>query len=526
MRTLAAPIVVARPTGARIRTRLRLTPADAAVVGAVGEHLGRLSGADLAWRRRLGHASGPGGDRRTDRKRALTAPSSSRWAGAITRTSNDQWERAYHNLLDTRAGLRSARNKLWARLAIPAGQIRRSGRHPLRGYQSQSERFEKQRRLQHLQARLAQIEEQIAHGRVSVCRGSRRLAKLRQAIDAGNATCRLTEVEWRSRWEAARLFITADGEASKRWGNETIRVHPDEGWLELRLPNPLAYLSNTPGRAATYRLACPVRFTHRVGEWAAQATGGAVRYDIWLDPAKGAGRWYLDASWRTPAEVPPSLGALRTHRAVAIDLNADHLAGVVVSPSGSPIGAPQTIPLDLDDLPATTRDGRLRAAVSTIIMLAKQGGCRAIIIEDLNFADARQTGPGTPRPRRSRQAVPPHRQRHPDPRVPGSAGPHGRQRRSVGDRGGCWLDIQMGAALLAGAPGQRVQTIGHGDAASCRGGSDRQTRPWVWCPAAVRCDPTPPADGRRRAAGQAGCWALGREGTRPPGGQRAADQFV
>ena len=155
MRTLAAPIVVARPTGARIRTRLRLTPADAAVVWAVGEHLGRLSGADLAWRCRLGHASGPGGDRRTDRKRALTAPSSSRWAGAITRTSNDQWERAYHNLLDTRAGLRRARSKLRARLAIPAGQIRRSGRHRLRGYQSQSERFEKQRRLQHLQARLA-----------------------------------------------------------------------------------------------------------------------------------------------------------------------------------------------------------------------------------------------------------------------------------------------------------------------------------------------------------------------------------
>jgi hypothetical protein len=48
--------------------------------------------------------------------------------------------------------------------------------------------------------------------------------------------------------------------------------------------------------------------------------------------------------------------------------------------------------LDLDDLPATTRDGRLRAAVSTIIGLAKHGGCRAIIVEDLNFADARQTG--------------------------------------------------------------------------------------------------------------------------------------
>src|SRR4029453_145367 len=61
MRTLAAPIVVARPTGARIRTRLRLTPADAAVVWAVGEHLGRLSGADLARRCRLGPAHRPKG---------------------------------------------------------------------------------------------------------------------------------------------------------------------------------------------------------------------------------------------------------------------------------------------------------------------------------------------------------------------------------------------------------------------------------------------------------------------------------
>jgi hypothetical protein len=392
MRALAPPFVVARPTGARIRTRLRLTSADTAVVWAVGEHLGRQASADLAWRRRLGHASGPGGDQRTHRKRVHAASSSSRWAGAITRTSNDQWEQAYHNLLDTRVGLRRALNKLRARVAIPAGQTRRSGRHRVQGYQSRSERFEKQRRLQHLQARLAEVEGRIAQGRVLVCRGGRRLAKLRQAIEGGNATCRLTEAEWRTRWEAARLFITADGEAGKRWGNETIRVHPDDGWLELRLPTPLAHLSNTPGRAATYRLACPVRFTHRAGEWAAQAASGAVRYDIWLDPAKGTGRWYLDASWRTPAQAQPSLAALRTERAAAVDLNADHLAGVVVSPSGSPIGDPETISLDLDGLPATTRDGRLRAAVSTTIGLAKHAGCRSIIIEDLDFADARQTG--------------------------------------------------------------------------------------------------------------------------------------
>ena len=38
-------------------------------------------------------------------------------------------------------------------------------------------------------------------------------------------------------------------------GNETIRWHPDEGWLEIKLPAPLAHLANRPhGR---YRLSCP-----------------------------------------------------------------------------------------------------------------------------------------------------------------------------------------------------------------------------------------------------------------------------
>jgi hypothetical protein len=174
------------------------------------------------------------------------------------------------------------------------------------------------------------------------------------------------------------------------WGNETIRVHPDQQWLELRLPTPLAYLSNTPGRAATYRLGCLVAFTHRTSEWAAQAATGAVRYDLFFDPARG--RWYADASWRLPARQVPSLEALRQHRTLAVDLNAGHLDGWVLDPSGNPVGEPATIALDLDGLPASTRDGRLREAVAAIIRLAKAGGCRSITVENLDFADARQVG--------------------------------------------------------------------------------------------------------------------------------------
>jgi len=397
VRTLAPVLVAAPPSGARIRTRLRVNADDEQVLGAVGQYLGRLAGQDLAWRCRLGR----GPDQRADRKRALTAASSSRWAGAITRTSGDQWARAYANLLDARTGLRRAIKRLRARLAVPVGQARGRGRSRVRGYHSQAERFQKQRRLQQLQARLGEVEGRLAAGRVSVCRGGRRLAKLRHAV-AGDAvvgdggrgkdrsTTQVTKAQWRERWESERRFLTADGEADKAWGNETIRVHPDQQWLELRLPSPLAHLSNTPGQAATYRLSCPVAFTHRRHEWAGQAANGAVRYDLFLDPAKG--RWYAAASWRLPARQVPSLAELRQHRTVAVDLNAGHLDAWVLDPSGNPIGAPHTIALDLDGLPASTRDGRLRAAVAAIIQLARTGGCRSIMVEELDFADARQRG--------------------------------------------------------------------------------------------------------------------------------------
>jgi len=378
MRPVIAPFVVAAPAGARIRTRLRPNPDDQRVLWAVGAWLGGLAGQDLAVRCRLG----AGDDQRAERKRAVTPVASSRWAGAITRTSNDQWERGRRNLLDAREGLRRACRVVRSRLAVPVGG--RRGR--VRGYASRAERFQKQGRLQHLEARLARVEQRLAVGRVAVCRGGRRLAKLRHAVDHGEVP--LTEAEWRGRWQAARLFLTADGEADKSWGNETIRIHPEAGWLELRLPTPLAHLANRPhGR---YRLSCPVTFGYRVDEWAAQAASGAVRYDLWCDPARG--RWYADASWRHTARPAPSLEELRRQGALTIDLNADHLDSWVLDPAGNPLGAPHTIPLALEGLATSTRDGRLRAAVAEVVHLAKAADCRCIVVEDLDFADARQTG--------------------------------------------------------------------------------------------------------------------------------------
>jgi hypothetical protein len=376
MRSIAAPVIVPPPTGMRVRTRLRVDDQDAVILRAVGEHLGRLAGIDLAARCRLGQA----GDQRTNRKRALTAASSSRWAGAITRASGDQWARAWRNLLDARTSLRRAIRTIDQRLAVPVGS--RQGR--VRGYSSRRERWGKERRRQILAARLTRVEHRIQQGRVSVTRGGRQLAKTRQHLQQAG----LTQSEWQARWRAARWFICSDGEADKPWGNETIRVHPDEGWLELKLPAPLGHHSNRPrGR---WRLSCPVRFAHRSQEWAAQVTSGAVRYDITFDPIKK--RWYLHASWTRPQVRSLPVHAATVRGVVAVDLNAGHLACWVVDRHGNPVRTPHTIPLDLDGMPAPTRDGRVRAAISQVLDLASIAGCRAIAIENLDFTHARQVG--------------------------------------------------------------------------------------------------------------------------------------
>jgi hypothetical protein len=164
----------------------------------------------------------------------------------------------------------------------------------VRGYATVAERHAKVSRLQALQARLARVNRNLEAGTVSVVRGGKALLRKRGSLTKAG----VTEARWRREWESARLFLTADGEKDKAWGNETIRWNPDQGWVEIKLPVPLAHLANRPhGR---YRLSCPVEFSYQGDEVAAQAASGAVRYDISHDPARG--RWYIDASWKAAPE--------------------------------------------------------------------------------------------------------------------------------------------------------------------------------------------------------------------------------
>jgi hypothetical protein len=297
LRRVADPVVAAPPAGVRIRTRIYVSPAEAAALGAIGAFLGSVYRGELAERiergvlDRDGHAGW-----RAERKQAVTAVSSSRWAGAITRAVEDQYQLGMRGLAAHVADLRAAVQVLAARCAVRPGELapRDDGvvagcgggrlRRP-RGYRSAGERFAKTRRLAALRDRLAAAERDLAAGRPSIVVGGKRLWRNRTHLEATD----MTEQQWRDRWNAARLFLTADGESGKAGGNETIRV--DEAG-QLRIKTPAALVGQFGSHVV---IGEPIRFNHRGDEWNGRiSTRRAVRYDVIFDPARD--RWYLDAS--------------------------------------------------------------------------------------------------------------------------------------------------------------------------------------------------------------------------------------
>jgi IS605 OrfB family transposase len=387
------PAVAAAPAGVRIRTRLRPTEGEVEALAAIGKLLGSVYRSELAGPIKLGrldqkaHAVW-----RADRKRALTAVSSSRWAGAITRAVEDQYPLAMRALAAHVTDLRAAVGVLEARCALRPGEFERvdhreprqrgrRSRRRRRGYRNAAERFAKTRRLAVLRDRIARAESALAAGHPSITVGGKRLWRIRNHLGAAA----MTEDQWQDRWDASRMFITADGESGKSGGNETVRVDAD-GRLRIKTP---AALADQFG--SHVMIEGPIHFGHRGDEWAARVKARrAVRYDISYDSA--CGRWYLDASWTTDPEPVPDLAALRAGPVLGVDLNAGHLAVCVLDASGNPLGEPGTIGLATAGLAASRRDGRLRAAIATLLDHAARHNCTAIVIENLDFADARATG--------------------------------------------------------------------------------------------------------------------------------------
>jgi hypothetical protein len=178
--------VAAAPTGTRIRTRLCLTKDEAEALVAIGQYLGSVYRSELAERIGLGRLDQKAhAEWRAVRKQALTAVSSSRWAGAMTRAVEDQYRLGMRALAAQVRDLRAAVQVLEARCALcpgelapvdhsEAGQRRRRPRRR-RGYRNAGERFVKTRRLAVLRERLDATESTFAAGHPSITVGGKRL---------------------------------------------------------------------------------------------------------------------------------------------------------------------------------------------------------------------------------------------------------------------------------------------------------------------------------------------------------------
>ncbi|MFI0454013.1 IS200/IS605 family accessory protein TnpB-related protein [Actinomadura sp. 6N118] len=372
LREIAPSFVAPVPSGVAIRDRLKnLTPLDEDVLRMVGADLGSLAGTDLKARCAAGldHDTGQW----AERKRALTAEASSRWAGSITKATHDQWNLAWRCQLAHIQSLEAGIAAIEHRLSLPLGEVG-SKRAP-GGYRSRREWFVKTRRLQLLRDRLQTERADRQAGRVRVVRGGKRLARNRHNLEAAQ----LTEDQWRQRWEASRWFLQADGESGKRFGNETIRVTPD-GAVSIRLPARLCHLVNAPhGR---YVLTGTVSFRHRGDAWRDRVTANrAVAYRIHHDT--GRGRWYLTASWTIPPVQTVPLDTARAGGLIGVDTNADHLAAWRLDEHGNPCGRPRTFGYDLSGT-AQHRDAQVRHALIRLLHWAHRQGV-AIAVEDLDF---------------------------------------------------------------------------------------------------------------------------------------------
>ncbi|WP_282693397.1 transposase [Streptomyces sp. CC208A] len=495
LREVAAAFVAPRPSGVTVRDRLKhLTEADGKVLRLVGAHLGSLAGRDLAARCRDGleHSA----ETWAVRKRELTAASSSRWAGSLTKATHDQWALARRGQAAYIQSLESGVKAISHRLSLPVGE--KGAKRSPGGYRSKREWFHKTRRLHILENRLAQVGADREAGVVHVARGGRRLLNTRHNLDAA----KLTETEWREQWETERWFLQADGESGKRFGNETIRISP-EGEVSIKLPAPLTHLANA--RHGRYALAAKVRFPHRGQEWADRVEANqAVAYRIHLDV--GRGRWYVTASWTFPVTRTIPMETALSQGVIGVDTNADHLAAWRLDTYGNPIGHPRRFFYDLSGS-ADHRDAQVRHALSRLLNWAKTCGVKAIAVEDLDFT-AEKTREKHGRRRRFRQLV--------------SGMPTGRLRARLTS-----MADATGIAIIAVDPaytskwgaqywqapltGKTRKTTRH-DAASIAIGRRAQGHP-------IRRRTTPPRDDQSDRRGhrivQARPATLGREETRP-----------
>jgi IS605 OrfB family transposase len=294
-------------------------------------------------------------------------------------------------ITDLRAAIAAIETRLSAptadTLTIQERTARKKARRP-KGYPTQAERFQKQRRLQSLRAKLGWATAERDTGHVQATEGGRHLARTRHNLRAAG----LTAAQWQEAWQAARWRIETIGSGDEPFGNLTITVIPS-GEVSIRLPRPLEHMANA--KHGRYVLSGTAGFVYKRNEWIARATGGMpMSYTITRKPGRAG--VYLTAAWATKPEPGITPDAWNPEARIAgpvvgVDLNDGHLAVRRLDVHGNPVGRPERIEFRLTGS-AAHRDAQVRHAVTRLIRYTRRHGRAAIAVEDLNFADARATG--------------------------------------------------------------------------------------------------------------------------------------
>ena len=226
--------------------------------------------------------------------------------------------------------------------------------------------YQQQRGIDVLQGKLLMLKS----GEVSFCFGGKRLLRERHELSSE------TDIQdWQQRWYEARHdeFVLV-GSSDESWGNQNCQVVPqDDGSLIAHLTMPPA-LEKQFGKRQQFSV--PLRY-YRDEVTAALLNGGSP-FTYRFKRQNGA--WYVFISFRLTKQ---EIVTWRTHGALGVDVNADHLAATLITADGNFRGS-WTMPLPLRGKSTAQRNDIIGNAVKACTELALKNGV-PIVIEDLDF---------------------------------------------------------------------------------------------------------------------------------------------
>ena len=364
-----------------VGTRLRLEPDEAVLLHAIEEHLSRARAWDLPFAQRQ--------DKANDRMKRLVAKFeiTSRYAGSICVDNDAAVRAAKEHLWADQVQLQAAIGVVTARVALPSKELacgcRQRGCEACgTGYRSERERVMKRQRLDVLRTRLTRVQAARSAKQYSVCLGGRQHANTRHHLPAAGRGLD----DWQATQHQRRAWFGCVGNKGALGGNPCLSLRqggPGQWLLTVSVPGPVQRTLNAPVRV---QLTHPVPLAHHRVELEGRLHDRlAVRLDLHFEPGRRGEKARVRIAWVRAGRDALTLQQARLGGLVGVDLNEGHLDAARLDQAGNPVGAPVFIPLLLAGLPTSTRDARLRHAITELLTFALTSGARAIAIEDLGF---------------------------------------------------------------------------------------------------------------------------------------------